>query len=422
MPGEETRLVGLPPWPVDPFRRPFYHNRDVPQTPAGHLTVLRALRTLNDFKNAVQAGSYALKKAQGYLRRKRIIVPPLISQTYKRLRYKKSPATAQTVIRKKSAMASRFSSSRRIRRPYRFKRTRRRVRRRMKRSYRTRASNPTKRLYRFVKRSLNRTRGYHCNYKYVTSNFTVGAYNKVGWKTLVVGGGITTIEAVLANLRTYDPGTNALVTTALATGTYHRDISVKVQSTVVFKNSASVPVHMDFYLCSPKTDTSLAPEDTITNGLNDQGTGLLIEQSWVHPKHSSQFKDLWYIKKHTRYTLGHGKNYTFTYQTPWFDYDPAMSDSHSDTYQKRFHSDNLLIRISADLSHNNDTSNLDEVVRAYVGVDYEHCRKIMVLYEAGKNIHEYSLDDQRPSTLTGAMPIAITGVFNSPDNITRTLT
>lgn len=319
-----------------------------------------------------------------------------------------SKSIAYTKRRGKWIMPKVKKSSRKKRGPYKAKRSysskrytkyRKTGRGRRKGTYRK--GSGKKVTMKAVRKLVNSSKASHVNYEYtgtyVTSPLTE---NRWGYAEFEMGGRITKIANVLALCRTYDSATNALVTNNLATGTYHRDIAVKVQSSLVMKNNYNTPCKFDFYILAAKEATNLGIWDTYIAGMASQNIGSGDNQSTAFtPMHSSETTNLWRKVKHVSGYLPPGGSKAISYSTRWFEYDSGYFQSHSFAYQKELASARGFLMVSGSIAHNDATPIPTAVGRTKASLDVELCRKTIVSYQAGADLRDYSLTENRGTSL-----------------------
>lgn len=196
--------------------------------------------------------------------------------------------------------------------------------------------------------------------------------------------GKTAIENVLTNLKYYDPSNPATLLTASGiTGAFSKDFQFKncyFQATC--KNNYQVPCEVTIYAVQSKADTNIVATVAYTNGLTDVGapsnTSVL-----VHITDSLQFTDLYNIKHSKKNYLQPGQQMEFGFGVNDFTYDPSLSDSHSNEFQKTFNDVQFVIRVQGQLSHDT-VADEQGLSIACVDVLYEH--KWEVRYVAGADI------------------------------------
>lgn len=222
----------------------------------------------------------------------------------------------------------------------------------------------------------------------------------------------TQLEAVLAELRYYDPSNpGTLVQASGATGTFYKEFYFKRSyHKMTVTNNYQVPVVITLYSYRVRSDTSITPASAFSAGLTDVGnpstTSLL-----VYPSDSKQLSDLWRVEKSKTVYLMPGKRTTIICSNKPFLYDPSLYDSHALSYQKIFKSSCFAIRVEGPVGH--DTT-ADEQGQLAAGVDVCIDHTYEILYDAGAGIRFITVDT------TGMNGFTNSGVISSmpvSDNI-----
>lgn len=203
-------------------------------------------------------------------------------------------------------------------------------------------------------------------------------------------GNTGTIEAALANLRYFDPGTNALVNANPASGTYSRDIHVKktVHSALV-RNNYQVPADVRVYAYIPRGDTDNTPNDLRLAGLADQGNpgaGSLM----LYPSDSRLVSKTWRPLKVLSKVLQPGQQMSISHLLKSYEYSFDNSDENTEIYKKDQGGFAWLIRIEGCLGHD---SVLNEQNSLASGVDIEYRVIYEFEYDAGKDLYDISVSD-----------------------------
>lgn len=196
---------------------------------------------------------------------------------------------------------------------------------------------------------------------------------------------ITQYEAVLGQLKYFDPASPGTLTTASAVaGTYQRNMLFNgIYSTVRARNNYQQDVEIRIYKCDCKDDTSQSPTDAWNAGIPDGSNLTLASQLGQYPTDYNVFNDLWATKLLTKQILAPGQTVECKYNTRPFEYDPSTVDTHALTYQKEYRSSSLLVIIRGTVSH--DTT-LDQQGLCAAGVDFHVENTYTVKYNAGINI------------------------------------
>lgn len=212
--------------------------------------------------------------------------------------------------------------------------------------------------------------------------------------------GISALETAMANLRYFDPGTNALVTAAPSTGTYHRDIHVKsIVYSIEACNNYQVPCKLTLYACRPKFDTSISPMTYFTDGLTDQGAPTATSQL-VHLTDSEMFKEAWNIEKSKSIVLRPGRSCKLTHTIPNFEYDFSLADTHTSSFQKRYNGFAWVQRVEGVLGHD---SAADEQGFLPASADFVLNVKYVFAYDAGKDLSDISISDSADNFTNGGL-------------------
>lgn len=219
---------------------------------------------------------------------------------------------------------------------------------------------------------------------------------------------ITNLEAVLAQLRYYDPtAPTALVTASGTSGTYSKEFLFDLSyHKITIRNNYQVPAKVRLYVCKVKEDTSIAANTAFTNGLADVGNPG-ANSALVYLTDSPQFNELWSIDKSMGKLLRPGQECVMTYTTKKFNYNPSVADSHTSEYQKSFAGTYFILRIEGVLGH--DTA-ADQAGTLQSGIDMQIDSTWKVLYPAGADITYIVVDDTSNSFTNGgvvsSMPVS----------------
>jgi len=210
---------------------------------------------------------------------------------------------------------------------------------------------------------------------------------------------VANYEAVLAQLRFFNPASPGTLTTADgSTGTYAREYYFKsVYSRIDLVNNYQVPVVVRLYCVTPKSDTSTSPETSFTNGLADCGNPSSTSPC-IHPTDSKEFMDTWNIQFSKKIILSPGQGCFGNYSVKDIYYAPQIYDSISLSYQKRFKTFAWCARIEGVLGH--DTSANEQSLLG-CGVDYVWSTKYVVHYDNGGTPIEFIyINDTSPTSFT----------------------
>lgn len=198
-----------------------------------------------------------------------------------------------------------------------------------------------------------------------------------GYKDAV---GTTAIELALAQLRFFDPSApGTLITASLATPTFSQKIYVSAYASCIIKNNYQVPCVVTYGVAFPKEDTSITPNAARSNGLTDVGNPDPAS-TLISYKDSPQFRDLWACKLISK-QLKAGETLIMKHGQKPFTYDPALQDSHSQTYQKTTKSAVFLYRCQGILGH--DTAVTTEQGMMPAGIDVYISTTYYISYNSG---------------------------------------
>ncbi len=203
---------------------------------------------------------------------------------------------------------------------------------------------------------------------------------------------VTILEDALAGLKYYDPAApGTLVTAAAATGTFQKDFYFpRIYAKLSARNNYQVPCNVKLYMCMPKRDTSISPKTAFTNGLTDVG-GVSETSPLVYVTDSVEFQDLWKIVSTQSALLQPGDSLSISNSIKPFQYDPALVDNHNMTYQKKFGSMVVFVRIEGVLGH--DSSVTTEQGTLQAGVDISTYLVAECRYPAGADIKQIVIAD-----------------------------
>ena len=212
------------------------------------------------------------------------------------------------------------------------------------------------------------------------------------------GGSIGEIETAMSSLRYFDPATNAMVVANPATGTYSRDMCISIFRKILCRNNYHVPVNITVYSCVPKVDTSLTPISLYESGLVDQGNPDK-NSTMVHFSDSFDLKNVWKLTG-TKRVLNPGESMVVKAITPEFKYTFSTNDQHNLSFQKDQGGHVFLVRVAGVLGH--DSTVAGQVSLLSGCVDTQRTVTYTFKYDAGKDVHDYSIDDTAPTAFTNA--------------------
>lgn len=209
------------------------------------------------------------------------------------------------------------------------------------------------------------------------------------------------IETVLGQLRYYDPSTpGTYITADYSTGTQSKEIMLSAYSKCLVRNNYQVPAHITVYVCTPKTDTSIAPITAMTNGFTDIGVSSANTNLQAYITESPQFQDLWKVASSTKKTIQPGQTCSVSHSVKKMKYDPSLNDSHPQSYQKKSGAHVYVIRVEGEVAH--DTT-ADQQGFSGVGVDIVVDTKFTVHYDGGAAINYMVLATDASAFTNGAV-------------------
>lgn len=210
-------------------------------------------------------------------------------------------------------------------------------------------------------------------------------------------------EAVLANLKYYNPSDPAnLVTASAATGTYQKDFLIKsVSSKLTLRNNYQSDVEVLVYLCQPKNDTDQSPSAAWSLGIADDPGNITAYTDWGQlPTDFDTFRNFFRTRRLCLKTLSPGQSVQVSHGAADIFYDPAMTDAHALDYQTHLKSFAFMVIIRGTLSH--DTS-LDQQAMSAAGVDSYQEDTMVVSYNAGVNLSFVHVDTTLATITNGAV-------------------
>lgn len=222
--------------------------------------------------------------------------------------------------------------------------------------------------------------------------------NKAAYASDSTLGTLVSVEGSTASLRYFDPATNTIVTQSPGVGTYQRDICMSIHRKLKVRNNYQVPCHVQIWSCVPKDATSLSALSCFNSGMADQGNPDTASPR-IYFTDSMDLKNIYNIQCLVNRRLMPGQEATAVSVAKRFDYTYAANDVHNLTYQKKQGGHNFVIRIVGEISH--DTVQA-EVSHNAAGIDWIFDGVVRIEYDAGKNLTDYSLDDNTPNAFTNS--------------------
>lgn len=223
------------------------------------------------------------------------------------------------------------------------------------------------------------------------------------------------LEVVLAELRFFNPAVPGTLTQGSgASGTYTREYMFKsIATNVTIRNNYQVPAKVTYYIVAPKEDTSIAPLTSFTNGLTDVGAPSSSSQL-VHLTDSDEFNDLYRIVSSKSKVLLPGMQMHALHSVKDILYSPATYDSHSLSYQKKYGSYMILVRVEGVIAHD---SSADQQGLAQAGVDVLADTTYRVIYDAGIDLKYIVVNDASDSFTNGALVSSMPVADNIPYSV-----
>lgn len=198
-----------------------------------------------------------------------------------------------------------------------------------------------------------------------------------GYKDAV---GTTAIELAIAQCRFFDPNApGTLITASLATPTFSQKIQISAYAQCTITNNYQIPCVVTYSVARPKEDTSITPNLARTNGLTDVGNPD-NSSTLISYNDSPQFRELWSVKLVSK-KLAPGQSIRMVHGQKAFTYDPALQDSHGQTYQRTTKSAVFLYRCQGVLGH--DTAVSTEQGMLPAGIDVYISTTYTIKYNSG---------------------------------------
>lgn len=195
------------------------------------------------------------------------------------------------------------------------------------------------------------------------------------------------------------PGT--LVSVDMTSPTFQQQIRfTKSYGRLDVRNNYSVPCKATLYILKVKSDTSISPESAIAASAADE-TNTTIVDRLLFPTDCHEFNDLWSIVKSKTFYLQPGQEASMNHSFPVFNFDPALADDHSDTFQKRFHSGYGMVRVEGVLAHGSTSG----MTHSKAGVDCSFVQIHTVKYPAGVSVQYLEIVDA-PTTIVGTCQLS----------------
>lgn len=203
----------------------------------------------------------------------------------------------------------------------------------------------------------------------------------------------SSIETVLAQCKYFDPATpGTLVVGSQAAGTYQRNTLIKsISAKLLLRNNYQSDVKVKVYLCHAKDDSNVSPEGAWSNAIADGSNLSALTELQQYPTDYDLFNDLYRSKVVVNTTLAPGQSITTANTEKDIEYNSAVMDTQSLTYQKQNKMFGWLVVISGTTMHNPATG-VQSLGAG--GVDALTSTTYRVKYDAGINIrYIYCVND-----------------------------
>lgn len=211
---------------------------------------------------------------------------------------------------------------------------------------------------------------------------------------------LTQLQASLANLRYYNPGTpGTLVNADGTTGTYSKQYFFNsISGKITMRNNTTAEGNVVVYVVVPRHSTSNSAQQAFAAGFNDQAANATYAVNHVcaFPTDSEQFNKHWRIVKIKKRHLKIGERFTVTHHINKFKYNDAHADDENDSYQPKYKSFAFLVGIYGDLMHGGTAPHDANFQRFAVDCITECTYKIT--YDGGARLSDFSVSDLRTAT------------------------
>lgn len=236
---------------------------------------------------------------------------------------------------------------------------------------------------------MNQQQAIHEHYVRYDGNLT-SAPNLCSFQEFTAGGSITAIKVAMAGLRFYDPGTNALVTADASIGNYSRDVIVAIKRTMRCRNNGQVPVTCEIWSCTPRDATTKTVLDYYNSGLLDQGNPA-GNSPFMKLTNSLDLRNTFACKRVKKKYLLPGQSCSAAKYHKAFDFNISTTSEHALAYQAKQGGHIWVVRIVGDIGHIPTDATAVGVMQGSVDVLYD--TRFMFKYDAGKDLHDYSIND-----------------------------
>lgn len=347
---------------------------------------------------AALAGYSLLSQVKDYLasRAANYAVGQVSDYTSRALFRKRGTRTIMPTYKRKRVYAKkgRRSFKRSFKRPYKAKR-----RRLFKRSRKT--STLKKSVYK-LKKFMKQQQAIHIHRQRRVSRMGTGPKAAV-YGEYSFGGTKAEIESAAANLRFYDPVSNGLVTGSAVAGTYSRDIEVSIARFITVKNNFQIPVIVNIYSCVPKNATADSVLTLRTSGLVDQGNPTNTSPL-LNLKDSRDVTGVWNCRVVAKGELKPGRSMSAKSFSGSFFYNISTNDEHTIGFEKGQGGHQWVVRLTGVLGHGTTGT---EVGTMDCALDIKFDTHFMFKYDAGKDLHDISIDDTSQATYTTGSVVSV---------------
>lgn len=220
------------------------------------------------------------------------------------------------------------------------------------------------------------------NYRYLTAQRVTCGIS--GQNILeMIGSDKDQLEAVLTQLKYWDPSTSTFVTSSGIAGTNEKKFLFNsISSKLTLRNNYQSDVELMVWLCKPRVDTDSTVTTAYTNGINDDlGNVTTFSTYGSLPTDYKTTTDFWSFKRVCKKVLSNGDTFQVSHGEENVEYDPSFSDSHNLVYQKGNKAFQWLIMVRGTLGH--DGAAAEGTLQA--GVDCMIQNVYKVRYSGGAN-------------------------------------
>lgn len=265
---------------------------------------------------------------------------------------------------------------------------------------RVRAANRSRRNRMDIKKMkcfINSRTAIHIRRQRRAGSLTCGV-NAANYTDINTAGNKLSIEGAFQSLRYFNPATNSLETKDASVGTYSRDLCLSIQRKLTVRNNYQVPVRVQVWTCRPKDATSDTALSLLDTGLADQNNPA-NRSPLVYVTDSKDLTNVWNVKACINRYLLPGQSAVCHANDKRFDYQISTADEHTVAFQKKQGGHNFLLRVSGIVGHDTLTAQCSLVS---AGVDWLFDATYRIEYDAGKDLHDYSLDDNLPTSFANS--------------------